>query len=168
MNTKQTIIFRCGTSKWKTKQKKKRSQYKPDQQESTTWWAALIPFLLQLIVKLLVLICLSVLRVCMFIFLHAWICVSLQNMARFIVVFQLPSYVLRLQSAMMSSSQIDPTNTQCAHDGKIIFALFYCLQWMSGASYDTWNFGPLFHLCQAVSFCNFCSFLNCHLETGII
>jgi len=96
MNTKQTIIFRCGTSKWKTKQKKKRSQYKPDQQESTTWWAALIPFLLQLIVKLLVLICLSVLRVCMFIFLHAWICVSLQNMARFIVVFQLPSYVLRL------------------------------------------------------------------------
>lgn len=51
MSTKQTIIFRWGTSKWKTKQKKKRSQYKPDQQESTTWWDALIPFLSELLVE---------------------------------------------------------------------------------------------------------------------
>jgi hypothetical protein len=51
MSTKQTIIFRWGTSKWKTKQKKKRSQYKSDQRESTTWWDALIPFLSVLLEK---------------------------------------------------------------------------------------------------------------------
>lgn len=51
MSTKQTIIFRWGTSKWKTKQKKKRSLYKSDQQESTTWWDALVPFLSELLVE---------------------------------------------------------------------------------------------------------------------
>ena len=64
MSTKQTIIFRWGTSKWKTKQKKKRSQYKPDQQESTTWWDALIPFLSELLVEPYTLIHLGV-RMCM-------------------------------------------------------------------------------------------------------
>jgi hypothetical protein len=140
MNTKQTIIFRCGTSKWKTKQKKKRSQYKPDQQESTTWWAALIPFLLKLVVKMFVLICLGVQRVCMSKCPHAWICVSLPNMP-ICLYSNLCCYRLTVNLYQVSFYNIFEIRWSCKYRDvhrteQYLCTSVYSLQWMGWASYD--------------------------------
>jgi hypothetical protein len=140
MNTKQTIIFRCGTSKWKTKQKKKRSQYKPDQQESTTWWAALIPFLLKLVVKMFILICLGVQRVCMSRCPHAWICVSLPNMP-ICLYSNLCCYRLTVNLYQVSFYNIFEVRWSCKYRDvhrteQYLCTSVYSLQWMGWASYD--------------------------------
>jgi len=137
MNTKQTIIFRCGTSKWKTKQKKKRSQYRPDQQESTTWWAALIPFL-QLVVKMFVLICLGVQRVCVSKCPHAWICVSLPNMP-ICLYSNLCCYRLTVNLYWVSSYNIFEIHLSCKYRDvhrteQYLCTSVYSLQWMGWAS----------------------------------